>query len=768
MTAYPSAVDYSLALQHPDTAFTDAHLRAAKLTQGLLGPYGIAGSSAVVFHGEVGGEDCALRCYTREDASTPERYALLSEFVKDNGLSEHVGGVTWYQQAVRVKGARWPVLKMAWIEGRQLNEYAAFLAGSGNNAALRTLAERWLELVNVMQAARFAHGDLQHGNILVDQQQQLRLVDFDSVWIPQLQGQEPPTESGHTSYQSRSGAGASRWGPYMDTFSGLVIYLALTALAKDPGMWAEFDNGDNLLFERDDFGPPYETGIWNRLAGLSDPEIDRIAGKLKDCCAPDWVASRSLKDTLARTWWEHEPPAPAVTPTSAADSVTGTATTGSSVPAEGEPTASAPGAGQPAPSAGSLPPPPAVPYQSPVAPQSGMPSTIGSGGPWYKQQQQSRVPAPTAKSTAAKKRQRRPALVAGRILSALLLVAAITAGVIVGIHPWTHPPVLEPTGLTVQSGTTSDSVATDSVEISWSGPVTGPLPDDYAILRNGTQVATVSGTTTRYTDNSLTPGTSYRYQVIAVRGGKQSPASAILTAQTSPLRPTGLTVERTTTNTVEVAWSGPATGPPPGKYEILRDGADIATVSGSTTRYLDRNLAPDTAYTYQVIAVTGGKMSQASATLTSAHTTKPPLSAAVLDWSGQVTEKMTSLYPAAPDWPLQPGSSTQDTWTVSPDCPSGPCDATLAGAYDGWSYTTKLLRSGRTYSGTTELKNYYDCVLAPSELFPATLSVSITVNGAGTQGLSWTATSFSGNETINAPAVNGCVAVTGQFAVTSS
>jgi hypothetical protein len=83
---YPSAVDYTLALQNPDTAFADADLRSAQFTQGLLGPYGIAGSSAVVFHGVIGGEDCALRCYTREDASTPERYALLSSFVVDNGL----------------------------------------------------------------------------------------------------------------------------------------------------------------------------------------------------------------------------------------------------------------------------------------------------------------------------------------------------------------------------------------------------------------------------------------------------------------------------------------------------------------------------------------------------------------------------------------------------------------------------------------------------------------------------------------------------------
>ena len=334
VSTYPSAVDYTLALQNPGNAFADARLRAATFTQGLLGPYGIAGSSAVVFHGVVENDDCALRCYTREDASTPERYAALGSYVTDNRLSEYVGNVTWFQEEVRVKGARWPVLKMPWIEGQQLNEYVAFLADGGNKIALRTLAARWLELINSLQRVRFAHGDLQHGNILVDQQGQLRLVDFDSVWIPPLQGQEAPTESGHTSYQSQAGTAKTRWGPYMDTFSGLVIYLALTALAKDPGLWPKFNNGDNLLFERDDFSPPFDTEVWKRLAELADPDINRLTGKLKDCCAPGWVASKSLQDTLSPKWWEPQN-TPAPPTASAAGTAAGTTATATSTPPAG-------------------------------------------------------------------------------------------------------------------------------------------------------------------------------------------------------------------------------------------------------------------------------------------------------------------------------------------------------------------------------------------------------------------------------------------------
>lgn len=392
VTTYPSAVDYTLALQNPATAFSDASLRTATFAQDLLGPYGIAGSSAVVFHATVGAGDYALRCYTRQDASTPERYAALDRFVAANALSKHVGIVTWYQDQVRVKGARWPVLTMEWIAGQQLNEYVGYLADNRNTAALRTLSERWLVLVTELQRVGFAHGDLQHGNILVDQQGQLRLVDFDSMWIPELQGQEAPTESGHPSYQPRGGTPQLRWGPFMDTFSGLVIYLALTALASDPGLWPRFNNGDNLLFERADFVQSLDTKIWESLAAIGDAEVDRIAYNLKDCFAPGWTATKSLRDTLRSAWWQQQ----------GAQMKSVRLGTGT-----GEKPAARPGAqalpqpppwyapavpSQASPPAGSLPPPPSAPYQSAVAPQS---TQAPSGGSWWGGPQSPAQPAQT-------------------------------------------------------------------------------------------------------------------------------------------------------------------------------------------------------------------------------------------------------------------------------------------------------------------------------------------------------------------------------------
>jgi serine/threonine protein kinase len=371
---------------------------------------------------------------------------------------------------------------------------------------------------------------------------------------------------------------------------------------------------------------------------------------------------------------------------------------------------------------------------------------------------------PPARPAQKRARRRRRALI---ITATVTIAVVVGAGALLAAHPWMHPPVLQATGLTIESDAADASGAADSVEITWSGPATGPLPDSYEIFRNGSEIGTVLGTQTSYGDEGLTPNTSYGFQVIAVRGGKQSPPSATLTSLTRPLQPTGLVVKRETTSSLQIAWSGPTAGPSPGAYEILRDGTEFARVPGSVTSYTDRGLAPDWVYTYQVVAVTGGEQSRASATLASAHTTKPPLPAAVLDWSGQVTETTTSIYPAWPQFRPQPGSSTQDTWTISPDCSSGPCDDTLSGIADYYSVTTNLTRSGTTYTGTAELKNDFYCGIK-SETYSGTLTVTITVDAADTQGLIWAASAFTGQETVNAPAAYDCPTETVQFDVKSS
>ena len=252
---------------------------------------------------------------------------------------------------------------------------------------------------------------------------------------------------------------------------------------------------------------------------------------------------------------------------------------------------------------------------------------------------------------------------------------------------------------------------------------------------------------------------------VVVAGGGGVLLAVNLWLRPPVLRPAGLAVQGKTTSSLTIDWSGPATGPLPDKYEILRDGTVIGTVPGSATNYTDSGLAPGSPYTYQVIAVRGGEQSPNSQLVTG-QTTAPPLSDARLDSDGNVTYRMKWLSPADSKWGTQPGDSWQDPWSFTPRCSSGPCSVTLNGAYDGYSFTSALTRSGTTYSGTAKIKGDYYCITRSNSIV-ATLTIQITVKSAAARGTTWVVKSFSGTATLYSPAAYTCHGETAGLTVRS-
>ena len=132
------------------------------------------------------------------------------------------------------------------------------------------------------------------------------------------------------------------------------------------------------------------------------------------------------------------------------------------------------------------------------------------------------TPIAQAPPTVAPHRRRRWVLVT----LAVVMVLGLAAGLVVWAAPWVPPPVLRPAGLVAGPATAN------SISFRWSRPSTGPLPDKYLILSGGTVAGSVAGTATSYRQAGLWPATRYQYRVMAVRGGKRSPQSALLTVRT--------------------------------------------------------------------------------------------------------------------------------------------------------------------------------------------------------------------------------------------
>lgn len=290
-----------------------------------------------------------------------------------------------------------------------------------------------------------------------------------------------------------------------------------------------------------------------------------------------------------------------------------------------------------------------------------------------------------------------------------------------------------------------------SMSITWDPPESGPAPENYVVLRDGSEVATVNGSLTSYEDTGLAPATEYRYRLVAVTGPGRSEESTELIVRTLPAAPTALKAGAATTSSIVVQWSPPAAGPTPESYVVLRNGTETARVPGTVRSYLDKGLAPATAYQYTVLTVSGGERSAPSAVLT-ARTFAPSVTTARLQGSWDVDGRITRASSGITlGTTAALGQTFSSTWTLTPKCTTGPCDAVVSGFLTGHPFSMTLLRSGGVYSGSTKVHISRCQGLVTDKDVINTLSLRLNVSKAGVSSSAWLASAWTGTLTLTSP-----------------
>ena len=272
MPDYPTPSDYQEALQVPAAALDDPELQDATPRTNPLGlPQPITGAFAAVFPVTTATDRTyALKCFLKEIPEQQARYEAVADHLDDVDLDALVE-FDYQPTGLRVQGTDYPLLKMEWVEGTVLNRFVETHLDAPETLA--SLATAWADLMAALEAHDLAHGDLQHGNVLVQDggdDVRLRLVDYDTTYVPALEGWRS-AEVGHRNYQHPDRTDAD-FGPTLDRFPGLAIYTALRALAARPSLWDRYDNGENLLFTDSDFYDPDQSPLFAELA-----EVDAVA-----------------------------------------------------------------------------------------------------------------------------------------------------------------------------------------------------------------------------------------------------------------------------------------------------------------------------------------------------------------------------------------------------------------------------------------------------------------------------------------------------------
>jgi hypothetical protein len=248
----------------------------------------------------------AVKCFTRSADDLRTRYTRISEVVRASHLSYFVE-FRLLEDEMLVNGKRYGVVKMQWVDGQCLDKYV-----EGNlfrPSILVTLAGQIIKMVRDLETSGIAHGDLQHGNIIL-RGTQLTLVDYDGMFVPAFAGEKAP-EQGLPSYQHPR-RDAKIYDSKLDRFPLLVIATGLYALAIEPTLWYQFSTGDNLLFTRADFEDPDRSSLFQKLRASSSVQLREMVELLRSACVrtPSEVPllEKSLTPPVqARPWWVTAP-----------------------------------------------------------------------------------------------------------------------------------------------------------------------------------------------------------------------------------------------------------------------------------------------------------------------------------------------------------------------------------------------------------------------------------------------------------------------------
>lgn len=280
---WPLSQDYNEAVQNPTSSFADRELRGGQAVFNGAGiPMPRSGNFADVYEFiGTSGARWAVKCFTREVPRLQERYDQIDLHLLKAKLPFTVD-FQYQPSGIRIHGQWYPILRMQWVEGLLLNEFVR--RNLDQPTVLDRVGQVWLTMARRLRQANVAHGDLQHGNILLVRAQKgsaFKLIDYDGMWVPALANVNSG-EVGHPAYQHPLRLREGTYNADVDRTSLLVVACALRCLVVGgQSLWERYDNGDNLLFCEADLKAPGKSTLFAELRELPDQRARMLVTELQ-------------------------------------------------------------------------------------------------------------------------------------------------------------------------------------------------------------------------------------------------------------------------------------------------------------------------------------------------------------------------------------------------------------------------------------------------------------------------------------------------------
>lgn len=250
-----SLLDISNSLKNAKVCLKIPELAGGHVVEVNGHPVSSSGGYCVVYKFQLAnGNYKALRIWHKDLSLLPDLPEVAEKVANELGRlqSDYFVDYKYYDKAILVAGQFYPAVVMDWCEGQDLKDYIS--ANVGDSSKMQSLANQFKKMVKFFHDNEISHGDLQHGNIRIRPNGTICVLDYDSMYIPALEGKTEYIK-GLPSFQHPTARDANEFlNPKVDYFSESVIYLALMLLIKDPSLWTnEVKRCDGiLLFDNND------------------------------------------------------------------------------------------------------------------------------------------------------------------------------------------------------------------------------------------------------------------------------------------------------------------------------------------------------------------------------------------------------------------------------------------------------------------------------------------------------------------------------------
>lgn len=268
----PTIPEIKISIENKDLFVKDEFVRKGNFQRSSNGSLIMfTGGFTAVFPVVVQNEKWAFRCWHANMGNTSQRFKEIAQCVKSSQVP-YLCDFAYVDEGILVEGKLYPTTRMRWVEGQTIKDYIC--NNTYNKSVLLKLANDFLILINDMHNRGFAHGDLQHGNIMVDKNGLLFLVDYDSFYCPALNG-EKDIIKGLPDYQHPARNKNLIANEKLDYFSELVIYTSIIAIAENPNLAVKYQvaNSEKMLFSKNDFKNIKSSMIFSDLKSLNNNQI---------------------------------------------------------------------------------------------------------------------------------------------------------------------------------------------------------------------------------------------------------------------------------------------------------------------------------------------------------------------------------------------------------------------------------------------------------------------------------------------------------------